>query len=672
MHKKREAPVTTSKNQTPLRQSKQFDGTTFVKSVIARPLLEQIQQEMEVTNNLLAKHPGIRGSYNAAIFLNREFKGGKGGLEEALKAVQKMLQEADREASSSKPSKIDLPIAEIAIDVAPAMLEGAVIRELLGVNLDQGSPIVSIWPTVFEVIIDINLQFKPVQSTIGKGKPNYPDPRREAKLRIRKYIEEAIKRSDIISSDQGVHGPKTDLSNQYVFARLEGQVIFELIAIDARQAAKLAVKARAGQNEQAKQASGNTGRLSPQVLDAIVEPDVSQFRCIHQIWPDFELKNCTVVSIRTIKVDAAQNSYTAFGEGITWAVMDTGIDVSHPHFELHKNIDAASPYHADFTDPANPGRPLEDEYGHGTHVAGIIAGEQSAEIKIDPEKMVAVKPDPKKMVAIWQERVASDDPTSTKTVNREVQLKSISGMAPKCKLVSLKVLNKFGKGMASNVIAAIAHVQLINGHGRDLKIHGVNLSLGHNFDPKWFACGHSPLCVEVNRLVKSGVVVVVAAGNTGYGTLQTKEGPSDTCLDLTINDPGNAEYAITVGSTHRDSPHKYGVSFFSSKGPTGDGRYKPDLVAPGEKIISCAAANSRLVNIATDGQQCAYFQSSGTSMAAPHVSGAIAAFLSIRSEFIGEAEKVKKIFMSTATDLGRDRYFQGSGLVDLIRAIQSV
>jgi hypothetical protein len=59
-------------------------------------------------------------------------------------------------------------------------------------------------------------------------------------------------------------------------------------------------------------------------------------------------------------------------------------------------------------------------------------------------------------------------------------------------------------------------------------------------------------------------------------------------------------------------------------------------------------------------------------MAAPHVSGVIAAFLSIRGEFRGEPEKVKEIFTSTATDLGRDRYFQGTGLVDLMRAIQSV
>ena len=73
-----------------------------------------------------------------------------------------------------------------------------------------------------------------------------------------------------------------------------------------------------------------------------------------------------------------------------------------------------------------------------------------------------------------------------------------------------------------------------------------------------------------------------------------------------------------------------------------------------------------------DIQSVDYVETSGTSMAAPHVSGVIAAFLSVRTEFIGKAERVKEIFVSTATDLKRDRYFQGSGVVDLMRAIQSV
>jgi serine protease AprX len=170
--------------------------------------------------------------------------------------------------------------------------------------------------------------------------------------------------------------------------------------------------------------------------------------------------------------------------------------------------------------------------------------------------------------------------------------------------------------------------------------------------------------------VRSGVVVVVAAGNTGYGALAAQQRVTNAGMEVTINDPGNADLAITVGSTHRDMPHVYGVSYFSSKGPTGDGRIKPDVVAPGEKILSCATGS--LLREKAEGKDCAYVEDSGTSMAAPHVSGVVAAFLSVRREFIGEPERVKEIFLSTATDLKRDRYFQGAGLIDLMRAIQSV
>ena len=140
---------------------------------------------------------------------------------------------------------------------------------------------------------------------------------------------------------------------------------------------------------------------------------------------------------------------------------------------------------------------------------------------------------------------------------------------------------------------------------------------------------------------------------------------------MTINDPGNADLPITVGSTHRDMPHTYGVSYFSSKGPTGDGRAKPDLVAPGRAHHLVCRGRASPIWVRASGHA-VYVEDSGTSMAAPHVSGAIAAFLSIRQEFIGQPEKVKQIFTSSATSLGRERYFEGHGLVDLMRAIQSV
>jgi serine protease AprX len=229
-----------------------------------------------------------------------------------------------------------------------------------------------------------------------------------------------------------------------------------------------------------------------------------------------------------------------------------------------------------------------------------------------------------------------------------------------------------------DVVRALEYVRKdLNGSGKLPRVHGVNLSVGYEFDAKWFACGQSPICTEVDRLVRSGVVVVIAAGNTGYGSLSSIQRQTDVGLTMTINDPGNAELAITVGATHRDMPHTYGVSYFSSKGPTGDGRSKPDLVAPGERITSCAAGKA-LASVSPDGpppdpgKVAVYVEDSGTSMAAPHVSGAIAAFLSIRREFVGQPERVKRIFLESATSLGRERYFQGHGLVDLMRAIQSI
>jgi serine protease AprX len=400
---------------------------------------------------------------------------------------------------------------------------------------------------------------------------------------------------------------------------------------------------------------------------------------IHQIWEDSHVKPLITKSIATVKADAAHIAYGAGGKGIVWAVLDSGIDVTHPHFATNQNLklDALRPLrHRDFSGsaPLNPDSAgddpgsLVDAFGHGTHVAGIIAGSWSAPGPNQP----GAKPTILKTTrngAGADERKLDYPPV-------------ITGMAPKATLISMRVLDDSGDGQVSAIIDAFEAIQQLNNYGRRIVIAGVNLSVGYPFDAKWFGCGQSPLCVEVDRLVRSGVVVVSAAGNSGYGTISTAytKGWSST-LPQTINDPGNADLAITVGSTHREEPHLYGISYFSSKGPTGDGRLKPDLVAPGERIVSCASAQSRLPatisnddgttnTVAADGYT--YKEDSGTSMAAPHVSGVIAAFLSIRKEYIGQPETVKALFVDNATDLRRDRTFQGAGLVDIMRAIAAV
>ncbi|MBI5086654.1 MAG: S8 family peptidase [Acidobacteria bacterium] len=357
------------------------------------------------------------------------------------------------------------------------------------------------------------------------------------------------------------------------------------------------------------------GRFKALLRSDAIHALAFQQPALYKIWLDHTVRALTTRSLATIQADAALTAFHATGRGILFAVADSGI-APHSHFDAFRNL--VLPPGVDHRDFTGGNAPLTDDYGHGTHVAGIIGGIQSG---------------------------CSGGPR---------------GVAPETTLLSLKVLGQDGSGLVSDILAALDYIQTVNDHGRRLRVHGLNLSVGYDFDPEWYACGASPLCVEVDRLVHSGVAVVAAAGNSGYGFQNSLHlGPVPTCLPLTINDPGNADLAITVGSTHRDMPHTYGVSYFSSKGPTGDGRRKPDLIAPGERILSCSHSDPA-----------AYIEDSGTSMAAPHVSGAIAAFLSARREFIGRPQAVKEVLLSTATDLCRHPDFQGRGLINVFRALQ--
>lgn len=665
---------------------KPFDPVVLDRSVIAIPLLREMEEELRRIKTFEDEH-SLDPEFNAVIEYNREYPGKP---EEMRELVVEMAERAKTRAVEASRKRLDeiLPEGKQVLDDSTqdrdaiygnvavleqrrhSALEEAIHTQKIGPLLGDGSysfaylhasvilrllaandrlsapsearikPIIKIHPTRYDVIIDLNLE--------------YPGGREAARRWVFRNVEKAKENVRVRDAGQDVHLRKDQRESSYIFARLEARVIQALVDLDI-DAAKSEAKARN------RDASLDNSTGTPKF-------DPSKFRAIFRIWPDFEISAYINKSIATVKADAAQNSFSAHGAGITWAVMDSGIKHDHEHFRKYNNVDPDSKWHKDFTiDGAGA---FDDENGHGTHVAGIIAGEWLVPIDAPTAQNASLDASrPAVRIPVAVSRYVKKD--SEDIEYQPVKLvEGMSGMAPRCQLVSLRVLDENGKGSVSNLIAAIDHVQEINGYGRRLLIHGVNISLGYSFEPEWFACGQSPLCVEVDRLVKTGVVVVVAAGNTGYGTLKSTNGATAAGMALTINDPGNSDLAITVGSTHRDMPHIYGVSYFSSKGPTGDGRLKPDLVAPGEKILSCAAGH--LKSEGARGMECDYVETSGTSMAAPHVSGVIAAFLSVRTEFIGKAERVKDIFLSSATDLRRDRYFQGEGLVDLMRAIQSV
>jgi serine protease AprX len=464
---------------------------------------------------------------------------------------------------------------------------------------------------------------------------------------------------------------------------------------------------------------------------------------VYRIWEDSDINVTLTKSLTTVKADAAQRSFHALGEGIVWAVLDSGIDGDHVHFAakqtLHGRIDTLGVRvpveHRDYTPDgaaqdeartaaggapsavaSRPGSPsaLVDRLGHGSHVAGIIAGYWTSDTE-SGEPVVGTE--------VRDETMDASPDKDIKTVTAREALTSISGVAPMCKVVSLKVIADVtrtdafkqtqGQGKVSWVLRAIDDIQRWNQNGKRILVHGVNMSLGYDFDPRWFACGQSPICAEVNRLVRAGVSVVVSAGNSGYSSYISGSGKELNSYNAqSITDPGNADLAITVGSTHRDMPHTYGVSYFSSRGPTGDGRRKPDLLAPGERIRSCAAGREQdrygvltraqaaapaastettspgmtahavenatavapppPLNRAPENGKVLYCEQTGTSMAAPHVSGAVAAFLSVRTEFIGQPERVKALFLANAIDLGREPSFQGNGLLDLMKVLQAV
>jgi len=264
------------------------------------------------------------------------------------------------------------------------------------------------------------------------------------------------------------------------------------------------------------------------------------------------------------------------GAGVKICVIDTGVDSAHP--DLQGRVIARK----DFT-----GEGEDDGNGHGTHVAGIIAGDGT------------------------------------------VSQGRIKGVAPRAEILGAKVLRNDGGGKMSTVIAALEWAL-------DEGAQIANLSLGSRTPSD----GNDATSVACNEAVAAGLIILVAAGN---------EGPDAS----TLNAPGVARDVITVGaSTFSD-----GIASFSSRGPTQDGRIKPDILLPGEGITALRAKGTALGQVVNE----YYTVMSGTSMATPHATGLASLMLSVNPTL--KPADIKAIFQQSCKTLGLDPNTQGRGRV---------
>lgn len=306
---------------------------------------------------------------------------------------------------------------------------------------------------------------------------------------------------------------------------------------------------------------------------------------IKKIWGDVTTKALLDVAVPTVGGDLAYQREIK-GSGIVVGVIDTGI---YPHDDLTKPTNRI----LGWMDLVNQKNYPYDDNGHGTHIAGIIAG------------------------------------------NGYSSGGKYTGMAPNSKLVGIKVLDKEGSGSLSNVLAAIEWC--IN-NIKTLKIQVLNLSLGAVPQESYRT---DPLCRATTEAWKNGIVVCCAAGN---------EGPKLG----TITSPGINPRVITVGNIDDQntiSSDDDRLHWSSSKGPTFDHFVKPDLVAPGTKIISLANNKN------------GYQTLTGTSMATGFVSGAAALILEQWKDY--SPDVIKRLLLNNAKDLGLGPNLQGAGELSL-------
>lgn len=291
------------------------------------------------------------------------------------------------------------------------------------------------------------------------------------------------------------------------------------------------------------------------------------------------------------------------GKGITIGIIDTGVDYTHLDLGGCLGTKCKVVSGYDFINKDND--PMDDQ-GHGTHVAAIAAGNGL-----------------------------------------------LRGVAPDAKIVAYKVFNKYGEEAYTSVIISAIERSIDPNQDGDFSDHldVINLSLGGFGNPD------DPLSQAIDRAATLGVVPVVAAGN---------DGPNF----FTISSPGTARKAITVGASSKDDK----ITNFSSRGPTFFGTSKPDIVAPGFNI--CAAQSSLdaiwetkklIADIDIHCIDKKHIALSGTSMATPHVAGAVALIKQAHPEWTSEG--IKNTLRGTSKNLGFNFLEQGRGRIDVLDSV---
>ena len=330
---------------------------------------------------------------------------------------------------------------------------------------------------------------------------------------------------------------------------------------------------------------------NPQILETSRRADVQK------IYPDNQVSVCLNDSVPIIKDSTAWKKteenygYNINGTGIKIAILDTGIDKTHPDLnDLDDNPATNDPkviLEKDFTGCGH----VYDDYGHGTHCASIAAG------------------------------------------TGEASNYTYVGVAPGAWLLNGKVLDANGNGQWSWIIAGIKWA-VQNG------ANVVSLSLGG------FGSPDDPVSQMVDWAVGQGVVVVVAAGNNGALGVGS------------VLSPGLARKALTVGATCKNGS----LAGFSSYGPTNDYRLKPEVLAVGVNVVAARANGTKKGTIINN----YYTMMSGTSMATPHIAGAVALIKQVHPSWT--PEQVKAVLVETATPLNCSEYMVGGGIINVCNA----